>query len=105
MVYGVLWLVNRCTCDGKCLSIHTQALTPPYTIPHSRLCPGPKSSCQSPHPVPLTLEVLSTHPKAFYISHFLSDVEAQGIVDIAAPQIKDSYVGRYIVYNLLWVVY
>ena len=38
-------------------------------------------------------QVISLAPRAFYIPHFLSDWEAEHIIDLARPQIKSSQVG------------
>ena len=42
----------------------------------------------------MTLEVVSTHPKAFIIEKFLSDFEADAIVAFSKPRIAESTVGN-----------
>lgn len=59
-----------------------------------RTCSNSKTDCQSMSPVPLTLEVVSTEPKAFIIENFLSDFEADSIVAFAKPRIAESTVGN-----------
>ena len=43
--------------------------------------------------VDLELEVISLTPRAFYIPNFLSDFEAEHIIELSKPQIKASEVG------------
>jgi prolyl 4-hydroxylase len=59
-------------------------------------CRAISAECHSPvsEPCILNLTVLSTHPKAFLIEGFLSDVEVDAIVDTAAPRMHISYVGN-----------
>ena len=56
-------------------------------------CNGPAEECQSKMTVDLELEVISLTPRAFYIPNFLSDFEAEHIIELSKPQIKASEVG------------
>ena len=57
-------------------------------------CGGSKENCQSPQPLDMTLEVVSLAPRVFIIPNFLSDFEAEQIIHIAQPKIKESTVGQ-----------
>jgi len=57
-------------------------------------CRGPASLCQSPKPVDLKLETISIGPRAYVIENFLSDFEAEEIINIADPMMKVSTVGN-----------
>jgi len=56
-------------------------------------CEGHKSKCQSQDLIELTLEVISTHPKAFIIPNLISGFEADSIIQLAKPIIKQSSTG------------
>lgn len=51
-------------------------------------------NCQSKSPVEMTLEVVSQEPRAFIIEEFLSEFEADSIVEFAKPRIASSTVGN-----------
>ena len=58
-------------------------------------CDGKESECQSSDPVRLELEVISLEPRVFYIEKFLSNFEADSIIEYARPKIDVSQVGNY----------
>jgi len=59
-------------------------------------CRGDPTQCHAPsrQPLRLNLTVVSTAPRAFFIEHFLSDVEVDAIIETAAPKMAGSYVGN-----------
>ena len=58
-------------------------------------CSGPMETCQSKESVKLQLEVVSQEPRVFIIPNFLSDFEAETIIEHARPKIDVSQVGNY----------
>ena len=59
------------------------------------LCKDTEKVCeQSTEEIELFLEVLSLEPRAFVIENFLSDYEAQTIIDTATPKLGKSTVGN-----------
>lgn len=48
---------------------------------------------QSKEPITLTLECVSTAPRIFVIKNFLSDYEAEKLINIAKPSMEESVVG------------
>lgn len=54
-----------------------------------------KSDCQSKAAVPIDIEVISLAPRAFIIDNFLSDFEADHIIDAAKTKVKESTVGSH----------
>ena len=58
-------------------------------------CSGSKETCQSKEPLKLQLEVVSQEPRVFIIPNFLSDFEADTIIEHARPKIDVSQVGNY----------
>jgi len=64
-----------------------------YLISKIRTCDGPASECQSKDELHFELEVISTHPKAFVIPNFLSEFEAEMIIQLAQPKLDGSLVG------------
>lgn len=56
-------------------------------------CNGPPSQCQAPGNLTLELEVISTHPRAYVISNFLSDFETDSIISLAQPKLHKSQIG------------
>jgi prolyl 4-hydroxylase len=60
---------------------------------YHRNCRGLSGECQSPEPLNLELEVISTHPRAFIIDDFLSEFESEEIIRTAEPMIHQSQVG------------
>jgi prolyl 4-hydroxylase len=56
-------------------------------------CNGDAQRCKSTAPVELELEVVSIAPRAFIIPNFLSDFEADHIINSAKPHIATSSVG------------
>lgn len=57
------------------------------TMSRIRTCEGPPDTCHSSEPVNLTLECVSTGPRVFIIENFLSDAEADAIINIANPRV------------------
>jgi hypothetical protein len=70
-----------------------------------RSCSGSISSCQSPEPVSLTLEVISTAPKAFIIPNFLNHFEADQIIKYADPKLGELATTCLIICAFVKVVY
>lgn len=56
-------------------------------------CQGNQQQCQSTEPVHLELEVISLKPRAFIISSFFSDFEADHVLATARPLVTHSSVG------------
>lgn len=56
--------------------------------------PVKKGPCQKPGAVNLTLEVISTAPRAFVIENFLSDYEADKIIQLSKDNLGISTVGN-----------
>lgn len=57
-------------------------------------CLGSEDDCKSKTPLNLTLEVISTRPKAFIIKNLISEFECDTIINLAAPKMALSYVGN-----------
>ena len=57
-------------------------------------CDGDAATCQSTDPVELDIQVISTHPKAFIIPNFLSEFEADKIIELGDARLKTSLVGN-----------
>jgi prolyl 4-hydroxylase len=74
------------------LSVSRCSPSPSYQL--LRNCEGSKRKCQSKGIVNLELQVVSKQPKAFIIPKFLSDFEAQEIINQATPKIYESTVGN-----------
>jgi hypothetical protein len=53
-----------------------------------------KRPCKTPEPLNLTLEVISQAPRAFVIQDFLSDYEADKIIELSKNQLGISTVGN-----------
>ena len=63
-------------------------------VTSSRHCDGPASTCQSPDPVTIDVECVSLAPRVFIIDRFISDFEADTIIQLAKDKVKRSQVGN-----------
>lgn len=54
-----------------------------------------KNDCQSKNELQLDIEVISLAPRAFIIDNFLSDYEADHIIEAAKTKVKESTVGSH----------
>lgn len=57
-------------------------------------CADSQETCQTPDPLSFELEVVSKEPRVFIISQFLSEFEAELIIDTAKPKLHNSTVGN-----------
>mmetsp|Transcript_6542 Transcript_6542/g.6766 ORF Transcript_6542/g.6766 Transcript_6542/m.6766 type:complete len:508 (-) Transcript_6542:187-1710(-) len=57
-------------------------------------CDGPVEKCQDKTPITVTMEVISTEPRAFILSNVLSDFECDAIISLSSPKLHRSTVGE-----------
>ena len=82
------------TGNGECIALYVVICVDCCCFFDIRFCDGHAAKCQSTEPVRLELEVISLQPRAFVIMNFLSDFEADAIIKLASPQVKESTVGN-----------
>ena len=58
-----------------------------------RKCAGTSSACQSTDSLHFTLTAVSLAPRVFHVEKFLSEFEADEVIRMANPKVKESFVG------------